>query len=534
MIVDPSIPQPEPLQTPGVKTSAQIVDHLDKVLASQPPEVQAAVDHAHNVMGMQSPVQAPPASPIVSANVPSDVQPLSVPSPQAASAAMPAPLASSTPVGGPSVGSDEMGTPAAPKPLGVPASPHMAELERLHNTGSGISQIKNPFLRGLATVGDVAASGFLPQFGQFIPGTSAHHQQLIGQEENQIGQEQKATKATDASRLANAQATEQESLPELHKTQAELATSKLENSKEVSDAKQGTSDAKQALAESEAERKRGENETKIKTDLASHGFKMDPDTKALVPLPYEEMSEPQKAIHDLKASQSELADARSALVKAQKDNIPASMEMARKRIDNAQRSHDTAMERLGLSEKQYEMRAHGTENGEALPGSVLGDDNKPVGTAFQSNVRPTGTERNKADLASSAHEQLQDIKSIVAKRPDIFGPLAGRKTDFTVWVGSQDPDAQRFRAARTIAGDHLAGVFGGRSEAALQALDSAIGQFKDNPDALQSGLDQLDKANNRFVAKGTPKTAGSDAAKQPAGGTGEKVKTWNPKTGKFE
>lgn len=204
MIVDPSIPQPEPLQTPGVKTSAQIVDHLDKVLASQPPEVQAAVDHAHNVMGMQSPVQAPPASPIVSANVPSDVQPLSVPSPQAASAAMPAPLASSAPVGGPSVGSDEMGTPAAPKPLGAPASPHMAELERLHNTGSGISQIKNPFLRGLATVGDVAASGFLPQFGQFIPGTSAHHQQLIGSEENQLGQEQKAAKS--AADVANVQA----------------------------------------------------------------------------------------------------------------------------------------------------------------------------------------------------------------------------------------------------------------------------------------------------------------------------------------
>jgi hypothetical protein len=35
-----------------------------------------------------------------------------------------------------------------------------------------------------------------------------------------------------------------------------------------------------------------------------------------------------------------------------------------------------------------------------------------------------------------------------------------------MWLGSQDPDAQRFKAARTIAADHLAGVFGGRSETA--------------------------------------------------------------------
>jgi len=124
-------------------------------------------------------------------------------------------------------------------------------------------------------------------------------------------------------------------------------------------------------------------------------------------------------------------------------------------------------------------------------------------------VRPTGQERNKADLANSAHDQIQDMKGIVQKRQDIFGPAAGRKTDFTVWIGSQDPDAQRFRAARTIAGDHLAGVFGGRSEAALQALDSAIGHFKDNPAAITAGLDQLDKANQRFVQAGTVKTAAS-------------------------
>ena len=119
-------------------------------------------------------------------------------------------------------------------------------------------------------------------------------------------------------------------------------------------------------------------------------------------------------------------------------------------------------------------------------------------------------------MANSADQQINDMKEIVAKRPDVFGPVAGRKTDFTVWAGSQDPDAQRFRAARTIAGDHLAGTFGGRSEAALAALDNAIGQFKDNPAAVTAGLDQLQEANHLFQKAGKVKTAGSNAANESA------------------
>jgi uncharacterized membrane protein len=72
----------------------------------------------------------------------------------------------------------------------------MAELTRLHETGSGASQIKNPFLKTLATIGDVVGSGLFPGMAQFIPGTSARNERLQGQEENQLGQEQKAAKIT--------------------------------------------------------------------------------------------------------------------------------------------------------------------------------------------------------------------------------------------------------------------------------------------------------------------------------------------------
>jgi hypothetical protein len=227
----------------------------------------------------------------------------------------------------------------------------------------------------------------------------------------------------------------------------------------------------------------------------------------------------EKDLNDLRSAQKELMAARADSEKAKNDPNSPAFRLAQERVRVAEANHATASERLGLSEKQFELRSQGTVNGVAPPGSLQTDSGQPVGTAFQQNVRPTGQERNKADMAASAKEQLDDIRAIVKKRPDIFGPVAGRTTDFTVWVGSQDPDAQAFRAARTIAGDHLAGTFGGRSEAALQALDNAIGQFKDNPKALEAGLDQIEKAAGTFVNKGTVKTVGSKAA-------GAKVQKW--------
>jgi hypothetical protein len=115
-------------------------------------------------------------------------------------------------------------------------------------------------------------------------------------------------------------------------------------------------------------------------------------------------------------------------------------------------------------------------------------------------------------MANSADEQLQTIEEIIKRRPDIFGPVNGRYTDFTQWLGSQDPDAKTFVNARTIAADHLAGVFGGRSEGALHELNDAIGQFRTNPEAMQKGLSTFFKANKVFQKAGTPRTVGSAAA----------------------
>ena len=390
-------------------------------------------------------------------------------------------------------------------PLPVPQlSPRtqadLSEYGRRVSTGSGVSQIQNPFIRALARIGDVAGSIVAPNVTAMIPGTSFHHLMDVKQQEGLVRND-----------LANDQETAQvENLnlqPMLKQQQAALAQEKQSNL--------------ELHQQASLDQQKTHQQQQYVQNLRDHGYapdENDPTGIAIRPLKYEEMSPLAQASEDLKGAQEEEKDAQKAYKDAQTKNMPMQMQLAQQRIANAQHNGSLAAEKLGLQRQQFELKSQGTVNGVAPPGALIGDDGRPVGTAFQQNVRPTGQERNKADMANSAADQLSTLKHIVATRPDIFGPVSGRTTDFSVWAGSQDPDAQRFRAARTIAGDHLAGTFGGRSEAALSAIDDAIGNFKDNPAAVSAGLDQLSGANTRFQKAGTVHTAGSNAERNMPNG----------------
>lgn len=459
--------------------------------------------------------------------------------------AMPPPLTMDrTPLGpselpGPTSGSltpPSSSAPALGTPAPAPLSPATQHLQDIQSRGTGISRIHNPILRTLATIGDVAAGTFSPRAEMLIPGTEGHHQLELDRAQEALGEEQKATSLPIENRLHAAQATEAESLPALHQAQTELGQSKAN---ETARANQATEDIKRTQNETADEIKRTQNEAttqhqkdQLNATLRQHGFKVD-DKGNLIPVPYEEMSQEQQAVHDLKSAQSEQADAAAALKKAQAENQPQMVALQQTRLASAQQAHEIAMRRLGLSEATYNARYLGQgKNGEALPGALLTEEGKAVGTTNAANVRPTAVQRNRAELGTSAQEQLEDLRSIVQKRPDIFGPLAGRKTDFTKWIGSEDPDAQRFATARTILGHHEAGTFGGTSTQTVKDLESAAGLFKDNPDAILAGLGQLQKANKVFIHTGTPRTVGSNAAaaepvvSPPSGPVDPKVKAY--------
>jgi hypothetical protein len=183
----------------------------------------------------------------------------------------------------------------------------------------------------------------------------------------------------------------------------------------------------------------------------------------------------------------------------------------------------------------------------SLRATQVVDPNDPTGTIFMSTPEairthakgtqsvdyrmqmPTGTERARADLATSAREQLGTMESILTKRPELFGPGMGHITNFTQWVGSQDPDAQRFRAAARIASDHLAGVFGGRSQSALEAIYDIVGKNITNPKAAIAGIEQMNISAANIQSRGripAPQAAShkvGETKKFPNGKTG----TWD-------
>lgn len=76
-----------------------------------------------------------------------------------------------------------MAAPAMPNVVHSQAIDNREKLDHLNATGAGVDQIKNPWARGFAKAGDIALSIVAPRIASFVPGTTLHHQGLVGQQE---------------------------------------------------------------------------------------------------------------------------------------------------------------------------------------------------------------------------------------------------------------------------------------------------------------------------------------------------------------
>ena len=173
-------------------------------------------------------------------------------------------------------------------------------------------------------------------------------------------------------------------------------------------------------------------------------------------------------------------------------------------------------EKAQASSLNSQGRYLGTYNGEPIEGSMVSDRGKPVGSANAPNVRPTGMQRQRSNLAGSSLEQMADMKEILTRRADEFGPAAGTLTDFETWWGSQDPDAARLRSAAVTVAGHLAGVFGGTSDAKLKDIKTVIGNNRTNPEAAIAAIEQMEKAAKNIQEQGVVHTVGGGAFVVPA------------------
>jgi len=115
--------------------------------------------------------------------------------------------------------------PALGSPLVTQAPPtqtqtDQTERNRLINTGSGVDQISNPLLRGIAKTADIVGSVFAPNLAQFIPGTTLHHQLLMNQATNNVEKDQAEDEADTHQQDQQAQVTQRQALAEQEQAKA--------------------------------------------------------------------------------------------------------------------------------------------------------------------------------------------------------------------------------------------------------------------------------------------------------------------------
>jgi hypothetical protein len=372
-----------------------------------------------------------------------------------------------------------------------------AEHQRLVASGDGVSQISNPFLRGLARVGDVAESIIAPGAAAFTPGTAMHHQMLLNQNQGQIdnalgAQQQEAqTKLLDAT-------------PELKQLTAENAFMKnMGYLQHVSDQGQHYDDQDQHWGNADS------------ATLAAHGYKRDAQGNA-VPMSYQEMSPTLQATEDLKASQAELADAAKSYKDAQTKNLPLQMQFAAQRIRTAQINAQTAIGRLGVETKNYAMHAYGTDgNGNELPGVLHDENGNPIGSTQAANARPTGTQRDAAGRADSMVDIGNRVRTALTD-PDIrsyLGPVRGRVSEVQGDAGMLPEQVAKLRNDLVSYGAFQAGLHPVRGIGALQYFDHVMGGLGQTPESLLGKLNSNDETAASVQNVGAmPTTAGMQRA----------------------
>lgn len=502
---------------PVQRSGNPVLDEIDQAHQNLSPQAQHAIRTA------AEPLQPKPFSPLIpeapiptpggappTAEPPAPAQSGAIPIPNSMTAGAPAALPGAIPL--PTTATQ---APSRPPPahIPVPANPNLQpaqnELARITvgpQAKSGISQIKSPYARIPLQILDALGTGVAPGITSAIPGTQLHHQALVGQAEQSVksqeGQQDEAVKrAQEEAQTANL-----ESQPELNQAKSELAASKQN---ETAAHHQSQIDVAREKDTATATA----HEATLNANLRTHGYKKDPQGN-IVPLAYEEMSPEQQSVHDLKASQQELADAHAALAKAQQENIPKAAELAKARIATAQQNANTAAGRLGLSQKQYEAEYHGTDNGVPLSGIDADEAGNPVGTKVSAAGKVGGAVGNRAAQGTTIKEAGdQLIKEIDAKK-NVTGNLESYWKQGVNGTPIADPQASGLITSLASFAALQPALHGFRSHDALREFAKIIGGIPKDPEALKESIRSIQRTAGIVEKSGqhkkvTPQGAGN-------------------------
>ena len=108
----------------------------------------------------------------------------------------------------------------------------------------------------------------------------------------------------------------------------------------------------------------------------------------------------------------------------------------------------------------------------------LADINKQLKQAQLNKAQePSPDEQRRADLARNLEENLNNLEDIARRRPELFGPVAGRMTGARQAIGSSDPDVAALKVIEEQTGLAMVGAHAMRNaqhaEKAAQSITGA-------------------------------------------------------------
>lgn len=352
---------------------------------------------------------------------------------------------------------------------------------------------------GASVAAQIAGNVFAPHLMAAIPGTEAFrniHEQQLGQEVQGLEQEKEANRKSEAE-TANLAA------------QPEIKA--LQNQNKVFE-------DKEKLRHNHATE--GNTANKNSGLLAEHGLMVGPDGSPVADINSPFYKEQQMKM-GVQQSQQEVNQARTAVENMKGDPNSVPNQLLRERLALASGG-------LQMRQKEYMMHAFGTgDNGEALPGAMIGDDGRPVGTANAPNVRPTASMRDTGSRAQIAEDTKDRILGEL-QNPQVrsqLGPMLGRAHTFQEFIGNLPPELATLGTDLTSYAAYMAGQHPVKGIGALQYFDKVIGGLGQTPEQLEGKLKSTGATSADVIRRDQPRVQGSEAN---AGHGGNKISFTTP------
>ena len=115
-------------------------------------------------------------------------------------------------------------------------------------------------------------------------------------------------------------------------------------------------------------------------------------------------------------------------------------------------------------------------------------------------TKPTADEQRRSDLAENLNENLNALTDIVQRRPELFGPLAGRWAELKQKFGSDDADLGALQTIEHQIGMAQISAHGMRSAQGVQAAtDSILNHMHSGPRSLLAGIEAAQNSVKTFT-----------------------------------